>query len=433
MIGKINSLSRPPLSDALFGDGSDGALTVAKNKTTTLDVVEDTGQIIKQYTSLTIEEGATLKPAHRCNGTIILVNGDCTINGTLSVDKCSPLENDAESDCYNNANIAVCGFLKGGAGGTGGDGYQKPAGKRLNSETNEFELFDGEICGTGGAGFEGYVFGGGYGGGGAGSRGDTIKYSYNKSTKTFDEIPLNANFNCNGGGYETRPVKGMTWPNTTSSTYGAGGQGSNSECGYYYKSYPGDNGGTVTEKFPIEADKRSDGGAAPGGSGGSAYDMEKTSTVAGIGTIEELTGTAGDAYGGGALWLFVKGTLTIGANGKITANGGKGGVIAPRDGQYVNMMQGYPGSGGSGGGGVIALVYGTGYVNNGTVEARGGESVFFDTSKYQYRYSNSYDKYFLDSSGTIQSTKCQFIEIAPRTAGGAGSIGTVFVKKFTDL
>lgn len=433
MIGKINSLSRPPLSNALFGDGSDGALTVAKNKTTTLDVVEDTGQIIKQYTSLTIEEGATLKPAHRCNGTIILVNGDCTINGTLSVDKCSPLENDAESDCYNNANIAVCGFLEGGAGGAGGDGYQKPAGQRRNSETNEVELFDGEICGTGGAGFEGYVFGGGYGGGGAGSRGDTIKYSYNESTKSFDEIPLDANFNCNGGGYETRPVKGMTWPNTTSSTYGAGGQGSNSECGYYYKSYPGDNGGTVTKKFPIEADKRSNGGAAPGGSGGSAYDMEKTSAAAGIGTIEELTGTAGDAYGGGALWLFVKGTLTIGANGKITANGGKGGVIAPRDGQYVNMMQGFPGSGGSGGGGVVAIVYGAGYVNNGTVEARGGESVFFDTSKYQYRYSNSYDKYYLDSSGEIKSTKCQFIEIAPRTAGGAGSIGTVFVKKFTDL
>ena len=97
------------------------------------------------------------------------------------------------------------------------------------------------------------------------------------------------------------------------------------------------------------------------------------------------------------------------------------------------MMQGCPGSGGSGGGGIVAIVYGTDYVNNGTVEARGGESVFFDSSKYQYRYNNSYDKYFIDSSGEIHSTKCQFIEIAPRTTGGAGSIGTVFVKKFTDL
>lgn len=432
MIGKINSLSRPPLSDALFGDGSDGALTVAKNKTTTLDVVEDTGQIIKQYTSLTIEEGATLKPAHRCNGTIILVNGDCTINGTLSVDKCSPLENDAESDCYNNVNIIVCGFLEGGVGGTGGDGYQSPMGKKYNSETEKIELFDGEICGTGGTGTEGHVFGGGYGGGGAGSIFETTYPDYTDSGKKdsqgfpiFNEVTMaHGNGNPNGGSYSTRPYKGMTWPNTTSSEYGAGGQGQD----HYTKkvegtveTYPGSNvfNEGIVNKYSISMS--SEGGASPGGSGGSFY------------TTESLKGTAGDAYGGGALWLFVKGTLTIGAKGKITANGGKGGVIAPTDGQYIENMSGYPGSGGSGGGGIIALVYGTDYVNNGTVEAKGGGSMFFDSSKYQYGYNNRYDKYYMDSSGEIKSTKCQFIEIAPRTTGGAGSIGTVFVKKFTDL
>lgn len=432
MIGKINSLSSPPLSNALFGNGSDGALTVAKNKTTTLDVVEDTGQIIKQYTSLTIEEGATLKPAHRCNGTIILVNGDCTINGTLSVDKCSPLENDAESDCYNNANIAVCGFLEGGAGGTGGDGYQLPVGQKYNSETEKFELFDGEICGTGGTGTEGHVFGGGYGGGGAGSRFETTYTDYVANGKTdsqgfpyFDSVTKqHGSGNPNGGSYSTRPYKGMTWPNTTSCEYGAGGQGQDDYVKKVWgtiETSPGSNvfNEGVTDKYAIPMS--SNGGASPGGSGGSFY------------ATESLNGTAGDAYGGGALWLFVKGTLTIGANGKITANGGKGGVIAPTDGQYIESMSGYPGSGGSGGGGIIALVYGTDYVNKGTVEARGGESVFFDTSKYQYRYSNSYTKYYKDSSGAIKSTNCQFIEIAPRTAGGAGSIGTVFVKKFTDL
>lgn len=425
MIGKINSLSRPPLSNALFGDGSDGALTVAKNKTITLDVVEDTGQIIKQYTSLTIEEGATLKPAHRCNGTIILVNGDCTINGTLSVDKCSPLENDAESDCYNNANIAVCGFLEGGAGGTGGDGYHKPVGQRYNSETEKNELFDGEICGIGGTGTEGHVFGGGYGGGGGGGVRDTVKYSYNSSTNKYETLPIDKAFNCNGGGYETRPVKGMTWPNTISSTYGAGGQCYSTQKGSYHNT-------ETYYQYYFADDKVSDGGAAPGGSGGTVYPMEMESAD-GMGTIPILPGTAGDAYGGGALWLFVKGTLTIGANGKVTANGGKGGVIAPRTGQYLPRMVGYPGSGGSGGGGIVAIVYGTDYVNNGTVEARGGGSMFFDSSKIQYHYSNTYDKYYMDSSGEIKSTKCQFIEIAPRTTGGAGSIGTVFVKKFTDL
>lgn len=432
MIGKINSLSRPPLSDALFGNGSDGALTIAKNQTVALDVEEDSGQIIKQYSSLTIEEGATLKPAHRCNGTIILVNGDCTINGTLSVDKCSPLENDAESDCYNNANIAVCGFLEGGAGGTGGDGYQSPPHKKYNAEIQDYdEVLDGELCGVGGTGTEGHVFGGGYGGGGAGSRGDTVKYSYNSSTNSFDTLPVDNIFNCNGGSYETRPVKGMVWPCTTSSTYGAGGQASTSEYTYYYHTYPNPDGnGNITETYPMDDHKISDGGAAPGGSGGSAYKMDTESPS---GTLEKLSGTAGDAYGGGALWLYVKGTLTIGTKGKITANGGKGVSIAPIDAQYHTTMQGYPGSGGSGGGGIVAIVYGAGYTNEGTVEARGGESSFFDGSKYQYRYNNAYTKYYKDSSGKIQSIKCQFIEAVPRTAGSAGSIGSVFVKNFADL
>ena len=135
-----------------FGDGSDGDLTVAARQTLKLDVTTDEGQIVKQYNNLTIEAGAVLKPANRCDGMILLVKGDLTLNGTINMDKCCPLIGSLETENANVVHIKLCGSL------TGGDGGDAGRGKTYNDSTYAATYFTA----TPGVGSPGCVFGGGY-------------------------------------------------------------------------------------------------------------------------------------------------------------------------------------------------------------------------------------------------------------------------------
>ena len=336
----------------LFGNGSDGALTVAENQTVALDVQEDVGQIVKQYTTLTIEKGGVLKPAHRCNGMIIMVQGDCTIRGTLSVSKCGPLLNDQESAALEDIHIKLMGALKGGDGGDGGD----------CGTTRDITTTEGDVTTTvktpykkGGKGGKGHLLGGGFGGGGAGdgmTSGD------------------------NGGDSEPRPPHGITFPPETSGQYGAGGNG---QCS--------SSAGTGT------------GGKGPGGSGGTNYYYQSVEgNPHGV-----INGNAGDAYPGGGLWLYVGGKLKIETTGQIDADGGDGADNTPTD---VTFQGGFPGQGGSAGGGIIAIVYGGKYENLGSVHANGGTTPAL---------ASRYDTYFV------------------RCKGQNGSVGTVKVVSVTTL
>ena len=171
--------------------------------------------------------------------------------------------------------------------------------------------------GTGGLGF---TFGGGFGGGGAAIGSPTgPKYD--------------------AGNGDPRPPAGTTIPYPSSSSqnnqYGAGGSASYNFMG------------------PATV-----GGGGPGGGG--AY---------GVGNIP---GSAGDAIGGGALWLFVQGKVRVNSEAKISSRGGNGGTTSGRyDGP---TYYGYPGSGGGGGGGIICLVHTGNIVNQGEVSAAGGVS-----------------------------------------------------------
>ncbi len=333
----------------LFGNGSDGALTVAENQTIALDVQEDVGQIVKQYTTLTIEAGGVLKPAHRCNGMIIMVQGDCTIRGTLSVSKCGPLLNDQESAALEDIHIKLMGALRGGDGGDGGD----------CGTTRDITTTEGDVTTTvktpykkGGKGGKGHLLGGGFGGGGAGdgmTNGD------------------------NGGDSEPRPPHGITFPPETSGQYGAGGNG---QCS--------SSAGTGR------------GGKGPGGSGGTNYYQGFVEgTPSGV-----INGIDGDAYPGGGLWLYVGGKLKIETTGQIESDGGNG-----ADSRAIGnpFGDGYPGQGGSAGGGIIAIVYGGEYENLGSVHANGGE-----TPRLPSHYT----------SGSVDYSRCK---------GQNGSVGTVKV------
>ena len=73
---------------AYAGDGSDGALTTSGN--VSLVVPNKVGSydgdmVVKQYSSLTVSAGHTLTVDQPNRGLFIMVTGDCTINGTLSM------------------------------------------------------------------------------------------------------------------------------------------------------------------------------------------------------------------------------------------------------------------------------------------------------------------------------------------------------------
>lgn len=282
-----------------FGTGEDGDLIVSTD--VALPVALDSGQIIKQYNSLTVTSSGILHPANRCNGMILLVKGDLTVDGTIHVDKCAPLVNDSEELAAQEQHVALCGELTGGKGGNGGNAYESAPGSAAS---------------PGGSGGPGFQFGGGFGGGGGG---------------------VGANFAGAGGSSNPRPPAGTIIPYPSSTTgnseYGAGGSARQSSSSVLAR-----------------------GGAGPGGGGGQGAGAH--------------SGDAGDAIGGGALWIFAQGKVRIGGTAKISATGGDGGDA------YGYAASGtileFGGGGGSGGGGIVCIVHTGDIVNAGAVTASPG-------------------------------------------------------------
>ena len=136
---------------------------------------------------------------------------------------------------------------------------------------------------------------------------------------------------------------------------GAGGGGLSwrisSQPGYQHQVLgpPADYGGAgVSGQYNWSATYGSSGGAG---------------NPAGADVGDNVTSTT-QSICGGILWLVVKGDLTINVGGIITAAGGNTGNVG---------SSGQQGStGGGSGGGVLMLLHGGTYTNNGTVSAAGG-------------------------------------------------------------
>lgn len=285
-------------NDGYFGNGSDGALNVAAGQTFTIDVPSEDTQIIKNYSSVNIAAGATVKTSGRCNGMVWLVSGDFILDGTINMDKRAPLLNDNEAAATQELHVALCGALTGGGAGAAGVGWS--AGPYSSFKTN------GGIPGNG------FALGGGYG-------------------------PGSASEQNNGGSCEPRPPIGTSIPYPGGENVSFCGTGGS----YYYTNHASIN---------IKAN----GGAGPGGSG-----------AVRDGDVYSTNGNAGDAVGGGAIWIYVMGKVRISATGKISANGGNGGA-------GVSSSITISGGGGGGGGGIVCLIHSGDIVNNGSVIANGG-------------------------------------------------------------
>jgi hypothetical protein len=253
-----------------FGSGADGAVTIASNTTwETSTGTDDTGCIIKNFSSLTIDSSATVTANHRAQFMLVYVQGDCTINGTLSmsfkgaaatpatalaVQRLLPQFVSTESPSQTFT-IPLVGAA-GGAGSATGNHLPGANGvDGVNGQTG------GGGGGSGGAGGSG-VFGNG-GNGAAGS--------------------------CFCGGS------------------GGGGGG--------YDGGIGTNGGNAS------------GNGGSGGSAGSCASGWQSAAGAGNPVGIGVSGsTAPSGGGGGTLLLVVGGDLTIGSAGVISSDGAAGGV-----------------------------------------------------------------------------------------------------------
>ena len=371
-----------------FGDSSDGAVTTSGNVThTVLNKVGsyDGDMVIKQYSALTISAGHTMTVDQPCRGMFIYVDGDCTINGTLSMTNKGAAADPTTSGGSDSSAVGASGLQL---------GLRTISGS--SSFTNDGSGFAG--CGTavkaaianqGNLSSNGTIFAisrdGGAGDSGA-TGPDPGPGNVTQQSGAIGGAGATgaATISTGGGG------SGATWQHANNSQ-GTGGPGGKGGC------FGGGSGGgaAISGGGPQTTGGT---GAAYGGAGGSGSQVGLTNynygasggagNPGGVGVkFSGASGTVADTPenqgGGGNVWLIVAGTLTIGASGSIQANGGNGGfIVHPPNSNYG-------GNGGCSGGGAVFAFSGDTFSNSGTIEATGGLGVS-DSGQSNHTQSNSY-------------------------------------------
>lgn len=309
-----------------FGTGEDGDLTVSSD--VALPVALDSGQIIKQYNNLTVTSTGVLHPANRCNGMILLVKGDLTVDGTIHVDKCAPLLNDNEELAAQEQHIVLCGVTAGGKGGDGGSAF------------GSAPSFATSAAGSGGHGFP---FGGGFGGGGG--------------ADGYSQYGV-----WNAGSGDPRPPAGSTIPYpanpSSASLYGAGGSGGSNAGSSYALGGGGPGGGGANARGNLA------GGAGDAIGGGAlwifAQGQVRIGSTARIGSNGGNGGTSSGRYdgstvyhypgsggGGGGGIVCIVHTGDIVNQGNVSALGGTSPMPSNTNGTTGTSAKGQDGSSGT--------------------------------------------------------------------------------------
>ena len=293
-----------------FGTGADGAVTISSS--TNLTSTTDGPAVIKNYSSLTVNSGQILSVSNRCQGLIIYVTGNCTINGSLMMDGLGASASGLAQNIYEY--IGQTDGITFGQGPLAQGTYATLAVGASGATATTTTAPNGTVGSPGQSG-----------GGGAGG------YAYANTNAGGNGTAGTSFSGGSGGGGAAYTVTG----GNATTNGGAGGTGANSAR----LGTDGGGGG---------------GGGNPVGSGGTGNS----------GTAH--AGNPGVAGGGGYLVLIVGGNLTIGASGVISANGGAGGTGGACTG-------GAGGAGGGGAGGGVVWVFYQGTLSNaGTITATGG-------------------------------------------------------------
>lgn len=306
-----------------WGDGSDGAGSI--NSDTNLEVQNPQGaydgdMVIANYTSLTIGAGSTLSTSQPCRGLFIFVDGDCTINGTISMRGRGPFADPTTAGGSDN-------------GVVNSNGLQIPYLKSASSET----LATVDLAGTGNAGVtlasnlptlssNGYIF--------------NVDRQGNNGGSAVSGSAANGNSGASGGnktgggGSGGAHDAGTSGAGNYGSCFGGGSAGGGARTG---------TGGTAVAFSGAGGD---DGGTNASGGQGNPKGNNHSN----------VTNFTTDPEGvGGLVGLFVRGNLTIGSSGGIDCRGSEADA------------GGSEGGGGSSGSGAILIGYAGTLTNNGTL------------------------------------------------------------------
>ena len=337
-----------------FGDSSDGSLSTSGNVTHTVQNKNgsyDGDMVIKQYSSLTISSGHTMTVDQPCRGMFIYVDGDCTIDGTLSMSGMGGASDPTASGGSDSNAVGANGiqlglltstgsesFTNDGSGFNGaGTGVRTAVANQSDLSSNGTVLSISKLGATGGASHTGGGF------------------HYTAGTTAASGTTGAATISTGGGG------SGAAGSGSGSTgTSGAGGRGG---------AFSGGSGSGACHANNYIGGRSTSDGANYGGAGSDALSQGGAGVERGGGGAGSPSGggadggASGQGGAGGIIWLVVKGDLTIGASGSIVANGSAGG-----SGSGGNSNGG---GGGSGGGAILTACAGS-VTNSGTMSSAAG-------------------------------------------------------------
>ena len=282
-----------------------------------------------QFRNVTIPAGVTVRGIGS-NPMVWLVTGDFTVLGTLSVDG----DDGADANALGAANFAVAGGAGQCGGGNGGSGSPNTGGR---SPTGEPGYGPGQVAGAGGQGGllglrSGCGRASGGGGGAFATRGDPHYPVKSPGGNQFAQQTGAGGWGCAGAsGASTRTLPpGAAGPlGFVDALEGNDFWGRGVDRNLYR---------ATTGELPLPR------GGAGGGGGG---DLADPANPAGF--VSDFRGGGGGG-GGGVLIVKVLGTLTIGKDARISADGGDGG------GGEEGGANTRAGGGGGGSGGMIVLM-----------------------------------------------------------------------------
>lgn len=388
-----------------WGDRTDGILNTVGNVTHSSTL--DGDFVVKQYSQLTINTGHIMSVSNRCKGLWIYVNGDCTINGTISMTArgaAAATDSVGESPNYgsslinnlvdvtvsyvtvttaSNHNLSVNDWVEVNVPGTEGafiSGYHQVtatpsatqfryvpnAGSGSSSVVSTWkwpQTFNNPNAGTtkavsntGGVKIRRF----------AGSGSDVYSSASSTAFAGCGSALIASENNQrvlagNGKVWTFSRYSNMFIPGSQILRAGRGGglfYGFNAFGGFGTPFSGGAGCGGA-----VAAHGAQNGGAGGSGSHGGAGNPKGTGNQTDDGgnlVIAPEDGT------GGTIVLLVRGNLTIGASGKIEANGMRGGGMTA-----TRPTSSFGGGGGSGGGNILVLHAGT-LTNNGVIQVNGG-------------------------------------------------------------
>lgn len=307
----------------------------------------DGDAVVKQYSSLTINENYILTTDQPCRGFFIMVTGNCTINGALSM-----TARGANADPSTHG-VATTGIripvTPVGSTGLGEDISTGAVFDGMGTAATNLETAFNNANGTVGAFLTVPKLG--------------MPSDGTRTTETGSDTDMKGSFGLDGDNWIVSSTWGSRPTDAGKTGEGGGGRSRTSHPGGGAGSCFSGGAGSGGQYFggTIAIDGLDFGGEGGNGSNTGDWNMGGGAGNPG-GTGDWSGGTGGDGCGG-LLILLVGGDLTIGTNGGVYSLG-VGGSSRPSSGQYA------PGS--SSGGGSIVIGYKGTLTNNGTINVDGG-------------------------------------------------------------